>query len=119
MGDYKITFTLDDSNGGDASVEFYTRRRRNRLTPVSLISAPVHIDSGTHEVIWRTMRQMSNQLYSDIVLYARATDLVNYGPQDSFPTTIDNGWIESKRRRHRIGQIHRGRARRLGHTKAQ
>ena len=119
-GDYKITFTLDDSNGGDASVEFYyTGAGEIALTPVSLISAPVHIDSGTHEVICAHHapdEQPALQRRCAICPRNRPGQLRTAG---FFPDDHRQWLDREQRRRHRFGQIHRGRASRLGHAKAQ
>ena len=95
-GDYLITFTMDEASGNDASVELsYTGAGQFARTPCSLISPPIHVGSGTSTVIWRTMRQMSNQFYPDVILYARATDQFNYGPESTLLAPIDNSWMES------------------------
>src|ERR1035437_3760290 len=43
------------------------------------------------------MRQMANLKYDDVILYARARDAFNYGPEVTFgPFTIDNSFIEGQ-----------------------
>lgn len=95
-GDVLITFDIDDAARVPASVEFYyvDGTGPGDRQPLSLVESAGHLMPGRHSVTWRTMNQISRSKHDQIMLFARARDSRNYGPEAAFgPAVIDNSAI--------------------------
>lgn len=95
-GDVQITFDLEDANNDFSSVEitYSGAGLTGDPVPIRTLTPLLCLPPGTHKVVWRTMKQLSNKLFSDVVLYIKARDQANYGPDAAFgPFTLDNSYI--------------------------
>lgn len=96
QGDVAITILLTDTSNDNCSVELSYSGAGSIGGPSAIVATTptLCMPPGNHTIIWRTMAQMANKSYTDVVLYAIARDNTNYGPQVTHgPFTVDNSYI--------------------------
>ena len=96
--DVLVTFEVSDANGDRAAVAIAYRGagidHDEEPVPISTLEPRLALPVGSHTVTWRTLRDLSNLKYDDVVLVAYATDQAATGPTTEFgPLTIDNRYI--------------------------